>query len=272
MVKTSSKVFIFNGKAKKTSEFSEEKEGKTIYEVIRIIDGKPLFIEQHYERMKYSFKLSGLEIEISQNEMIKQINTLVKENKASEGNIRITYNSESKNLCIYFIKHKYPTKKMYEQGVETILFFGERENPNAKIQNDDFRQKVNEKLEEREAYEAILVNRNGLVTEGSKSNIFMIKDGILYTPEVKDVLPGITRIEIISMAIELNVKVVEQDINYLGINQMDAMFISGTSPKILPINSVEDVELDVNNDTLRKMMDAFDKRIDTYIKKASKKV
>ena len=83
------------------------------------------------------------------------------------------------------------------------LYFGERENPNAKIINLSFREKVNKKIREKNAYEAILVDRKGYITEGSKSNIFMIKDNMLLTSPVKAVLPGVTRGEIIDIAEEV---------------------------------------------------------------------
>lgn len=270
MIKVSSKVFIENGKIKKISEFNEEKEGKTIYEVIRIIDGKPLFIKEHYDRMGFSFKLSNAVLKITEKNISKYISLLVKESKTETGNIKITYNLKSDTLKIFFIKHKYPTKKMYTEGVDTILCFKERENPNAKVVNNSFREYINERLEQRKAHEGILVNNEGLVTEGSKSNIFMIKDNRLYTSKIENVLPGITRTEIIGMAIELNVPVIEEDIKYVDLDKMDALFISGTSPNILPIRCVEEKEFDINNELLRKLMIAFEKRIDKYIKNEQK--
>ena len=79
-------------------------------------------------------------------------------------------------------------------------------------------------------------------------------------------LPGVTRTEIITMAIKLNIKIIEEDFNYLKVNEADAAFISGTSPKILPIKKVEDHEYDVNNELLQKLMQSFDKKIEQYIK------
>lgn len=272
MIKISSKVYIENGNIKKISEFTEEKEGKIIYEVIRIIDGKPLFFQEHYGRMAFSFNLNDSELSISEKEMKKYIDTLIKETKIKIGNIKITYNLNTDTLKIYFLKHKYPTKKMYAEGVETILCFKERENPNAKVINEHFREDVTAKIEQRDAYEAILVNRDGLITEGSKSNIFTIKDNRLYTSRIENVLPGITRTEIIRMAIELNIPVVEGDIKYVELENMDAAFISGTSPNILPIKKIEGKEFDCNNELLRKLMTSFDKRIEKYLKKDEQKV
>ena len=61
--------YISNGEVKNTEEWTDEPNGKIIYEVIRIINGKPLFYEEHYERMKNSFKLSNEEFKISEEEL-----------------------------------------------------------------------------------------------------------------------------------------------------------------------------------------------------------
>lgn len=266
MIKKTSKVYLENGNLNKIAEFTEEKEGKIIYEVLRIVEGKPLFFDEHYDRMVFSCQLNDAVFEISADEIKQYIETLIRESKTTVGNIKITYNLNANTLRIYFIRHKYPTKKMYAEGVDTILCFKERENPNAKVINNSFRSDVNSKIKQRDVYEAILVNRDGYVTEGSKSNIFMIKDNRIYTSKIDNVLPGITRTEIIRMAIKLNVPVIEGDIKYIDLENMDAAFISGTSPNILPIKKIENKELDCKNELLRKLMLNFDKTIEEYIK------
>lgn len=266
MIKKTSKIYLENGNLNKIAEFTEEKEGKIIYEVLRIVEGKPLFFDEHYDRMVFSCQLNDAVFEISADEIKQYIETLIRESKTTVGNIKITYNLNANTLRIYFIRHKYPTKKMYAEGVDTILCFKERENPNAKVINNSFRSDVNSKIKQRDVYEAILVNRDGYVTEGSKSNIFMIKDNRIYTSKIDNVLPGITRTEIIRMAIKLNVPVIEGDIKYIDLENMDAAFISGTSPNILPIKKIENKELDCKNELLRKLMLNFDKTIEEYIK------
>lgn len=245
---------------------AENMEEKIIYEVLRIIDGKPIFSENHFKRMENSFKLINEEITVTYEEISNRIYELIKKEKKLEGNIKITYEIYSKELRIFFIEHSYPSKEMYENGVKTILYFGERENPNAKIVNDSFREKVNKQIRENNAYEAILVNSKGYITEGSKSNIFMVKGNRLLTSPVNAVLPGITRGEIISLAEKLKIEVEEIDYKHLDIDKLDGMFISGTSPKVLPINKVNDINLDVNNEIIRSLMEAYEDEIDKYIK------
>ncbi|MGM9934238.1 aminotransferase class IV [uncultured Clostridium sp.] len=240
-------------------------EEKVIYEVLRVIDGKPIFLEAHIKRMKNSFKLVGQEFPLKFEEIRAKIRELVKKENKTIGNIKITYGLNSRELKIFFIPHSYPTDEMYEKGVKTIFYFGERSNPNAKIVNDDFRNKVNEEISRNNAYEAILVDRNGFITEGSKSNIFMVKGNELITSPAKAVLPGVTRGEIIELAHNIGVSVREEEYSYDDIDKLDGMFISGTSPKVLPINSVGEIKLNPKNDVIKKLLDEYNSAMKKYI-------
>lgn len=255
------KFYIINGNVELSETWEKDKEGKVIYEVLKVIKGKPLFYKEHYIRMKNSFTLNSSEIPFEEEELEENINRLIKVNEGTIGNIKITYNLLSKKLKVFFIKHSYPTADMYKNGVKTIFYFGERENPNAKVVHSEFRNKVTLEINENNAFEAILVNRNGYITEGSKSNIFMIKGDTLYTSEVKDVLPGVTRSEIIKVAKENNIEVKEKNIHYTDISNFEALFISGTSPDILPINSVDKLVFDTEQNLLLTLMDLFKNRI-----------
>lgn len=241
-------------------------EEKIIYEVLRVVDGKAIFLESHLIRMKNSFELIGERFTLNYEEIISEIDKLIISENKFNGNIKITYEIYRKELKIFFIEHSYPSSEMYEDGVETILYFGERENPNAKIVNEDFREKVNKEIKDKNVYEAILVDKNGYITEGSRSNIFMIKDKKLLTSHIKAVLPGVTRGEIIKLAEKLGIETKEVEYKYSDVEKLDGMFISGTSPKVLPIKQVNNIRLNVNNDIIRKLMLEYDNQVKKYIK------
>lgn len=254
------KFYLINGKLNEVNNFTEDnKTGSIIYEVLRVINGNPAFLVAHIERMKKSFELINKKFPFTNEEVISYVNKVIESNDKVIGNIKITYNTVSEELKVYYIKHSYPSDELYKNGVKTILYYGERENPNAKIVNSTFREKVTEEIKKANAFEAILVDRNGCITEGSKSNIFAIENGKLVTAKGEAVLKGITREKIINIAKEIGLKVEEKDIKALEIEKLDAMFISGTSPKILPISFVDDIKFDVNNKELRKLMQAYDK-------------
>ncbi|EPY2283069.1 aminotransferase class IV [Clostridium sporogenes] len=264
--------FIENEKIKERDSFEESflKEGKSLYEVIRIIDRAPLFLKSHLERFYNSAKLEGLNLWLDEEEIKEKINRLIEINKVSIGNIKLVFNfnkRKNNNFLCYFLKHNYPEDIEYKRGVKTILYHGERENPNAKVINMDFRKIVGEKIKEEKAYEAILVDRNGYITEGSKSNIFMIKDGKVITAPIEKVLPGITRQNIIDVCKNLNLKVEEEKVHYKDIGKLEGLFISGTSPKVLPIKSVDEIEFKSSeNKLILSIIESYNKAIEEDIK------
>ncbi|WP_434296932.1 aminotransferase class IV [Clostridium sporogenes] len=264
--------FIENEKIKERDSFEESflKEGKSLYEVIRIIDGAPLFLKSHLERFYNSAKLEGLNLWLAEEEIKENINRLIEINKVYIGNIKLVFNfnkGKNNNFLCYFLKHNYPEDIEYKKGVKTILYHGERENPNAKVINMDFRKIVGEKIKEEKAYEAILVDRNGYITEGSKSNIFMIKDGKVITAPIEKVLPGITRQNIMDVCKNLNLNVEEEKVHYKDIDKLEGLFVSGTSPKVLPIKSVDEIEFKSSeNKLILSIMEGYNKAIEEDVK------
>ncbi|OFI06524.1 branched-chain-amino-acid aminotransferase [Clostridium acetireducens DSM 10703] len=269
--------FIENGEVREKEQFNMDilKKGKALYEVLRVIDGAPLFLKEHIQRLKNSADIVNLKLWVSEKQIEEQIFNLIKINNVKDGNVKIVFNYikqvekfSKNNYAIYFLKHNYPEKQQYEKGVPTILYHGERENPNAKVINIDFRAAVNEEIKKCNVYEAILVDRQGYITEGSRSNIFMIEGKNVITSPVEAVLPGITREFIIRVCKSLGYTVKEMKFHYNDIKKLQGLFISGTSPKVLPINKVDNMEFkSAENPVIKSIMAGFDKAIQEDIKK-----
>ena len=252
------KFYLNNGILYPINDFiDEDYKEKIIYEVLRVVNGKPVFLKEHLARMKKSFKLINEKFPYSEDEIEALIIKVIKKNDNAIGNIKVTYNINNGNLKIYYIMHSYPAQEYYEKGVKVILYYGERENPNLKIVSTGFRAKIAKKLKEAKAHEALLVDRNGFITEGSKSNFFAIKNKKLITAKGEAVLRGITRDKIFKIAEELCVEVEEKEIKATEIQDLDSLFISGTSVAILPISQVDDIKFDVNNEILRNIMKKY---------------
>jgi len=227
-----------------------------------------------------SVKISGLTLTLSLNvlDIKKNIIKLIKINEIEIGNIKIVFNyfNGATRFLVYFIHYNYPTLEQYGNGVATILFKGERKNPNAKVINLDFRNSVDKEIKKRNAYEAILIDNEGNVTEGSKSNIFMVKGNTVITAPVEAVLPGITRQSILDVCSDLGIEVKEGKVNVQELLSMDGIFISGTSPKVLPISGIchqvhpfDGITTQVNfhgeNKLILSIMKAYNEKIQNYI-------
>jgi branched-chain amino acid aminotransferase len=99
--------------------------------------------------------------------------------------------------------------------------------------------------------EAILLTDEGFVADGSGENVFVVKDGVVYTPDLStSILPGITRDTIIQIAQDLGYRVVEKNLIRPDLYLADEVFMSGTAAEVTPISSVDDQELGVGPITL----------------------
>lgn len=270
---TSGRYIIYNNSMLEVQDFnfSLTKKYPGIYEVIRIIDGIPIFLENHISRFNSSSKLLGFEQEISRVQISEAIKRLISCNNSTNGNIKIVINGfEGQNYDIYgfFIPHKYPSAEEIKNGVHTILFHAERNNPNAKSTDLEIREKINGEMADNNAYEALLVNKNGEITEGSRSNVFFVKNEDIYTPPLKDVLPGITRGYVIDICSTLGYSITENTLGTGMLVDIDGLFMTGTSPQVLPISSVGEKQYaSASNPVIAGIRQYYEKLVEDYVKK-----
>lgn len=266
------KYYMVNGSLTSTDDLSifYSIEKPPIYEVIRVIDGIPLFLEDHLERMRKSGELVGVNINRTDGDIERDIIKLIESNGIKNLNIKLLcadIEGKGEAFLAYFIKSFYPPEEYYRDGIHTILFHHERENPNAKVLKSSFKEEVAKKLEETNAFEALLVNGDGYITEGSRSNMFFVKENRIYTAPKGAVLLGITRQHIMEVCKELNIEVVEENIHVDHLQAIDGAFMSGTSVNVLPISTIDDIKLDsVNNHVIRKVANGYGNKMKEYIK------
>lgn len=241
---------------------------KIVYEVIRIIDNVPLYLEDHYQRLLNSLKMLGLPLNLSMSELKIEITKLVHENKLQNCNAKlIMYHQDGKqNYMIYISKSYYPSLEEVEAGIHTSLFQWVRNDPNAKVLNAKYKEEVSRRMADNNAFELLLVNEEGKITEGSKSNSFFIKGSKAYTAPGNLVLKGITRQYILEACRRVGVQVVEALIAVDDLKNIDGLFISGTSIKVLPVASVDSMKFNSSyNPTIVAIRDEFDRMIKDYI-------
>lgn len=262
---------IVNGEIKKIEDTDIFKNiiKPPIYEVIRVIDGIPIFLEEHLERLKESSRRANYSFSRNENEIKNDINKLITVNNVENLNIKLLYTKIEKGkdvLLVYFIESYYPKPELYRKGIHTILFDYERENPNIKITDNNFKEKVKRRLNETSAFEAILVNKDGYITEGSRSNIFFTKENIVYTASGKNVLLGITRKKVFEVCDELNIKIIENNIHLEELDNIDGAFITGTSINVLPISIIGNKEINsVNTNVIKKISEGYMRKIEDYL-------
>jgi branched-chain amino acid aminotransferase len=256
------KFFVFNDEIKPTEVFIAGENEGGIYEVLRVVNGIPLFLEDHLDRFYNSALLAGKTIRFSETQISTFLKNLIDKNKMEEGNVLISCKI---NLKAFFVPHKYPTSEMYREGVTCGVLNAQRENPNAKVFQTTVRQRADQMLAEDGFYEVLLVDHRGRITEGSRSNVFFVRENELVTSPGNKVLLGITRQKTLQMALELKVSVAEREVDLNELQHFDAAFITGTSPKILPIQKIDDYTFNPHNNIVRQLMKSYDDLIGEYL-------
>lgn len=239
-----------------------------IYEVIRVIDGVALFLEEHLDRMYKSAEIVDYKIKMAYEDIIDDIYRLIKLNEVKDLNVKILiYTIDGvENVLLYFIKSFYPSVDYYEDGIKTVLYNYERTNPNAKVLYSDYKEKIANLLEEKEAFEAILVNDDKTISEGSRSNMFFILGGKVYTAKGKDVLLGITRKHIVDICLENGIDLVEEAIDIDDIGKISGAIMTGTSVNALPIQKIDNYEINTVKDQIyREINELYLLKINSYI-------
>jgi len=238
------KKFILNGKLETSDSFDNSLvyEGDSVYEVIRMVRYSPVFFNDHMERLSFSVRMQKKQMLTDASVLKRDIITLTRSERRKEINLKIVfnYNRDSFNYLVYFIEPIYPSEKQYKNGVKGILFYAERKDPGSKVINHKLRSSIFHKLILDGGYEALLVNEKGQITEGSRSNIFFLKNDTLVTAPDNMILCGITRKHILDICREHDIKVRLACVRADRITDYDAIFMTGTSPMVLPFSSVDD--------------------------------
>lgn len=234
--------------------------GLGVFEGVRAYstpEGTKIFrLNDHTNRLFESAKAVNMKIPFSQQEINEAQKEVFRVNELDEGYIRpmCFYGSEgmglrADNLKVHCIVAawewpSYMSPEAFEKGINIKISSYKRETGNIVS-----RSKVNGNyvtsimaLQEamKEGYdEALLLDDEDNISEGSGENFFIVKNKTLYTPDLDASLDGITRKSIISLAEELEIKVEVKKVNLQDVLDADELFFTGTAAEVVPIRSVD---------------------------------
>lgn len=268
----SKRYILVDGALKDEEHFSVELNSKDeyAYEVIRLIYGKPLFLEEHIERLDNTLLGLGVKNAITVDSARADFAKLCKANNRFNDNVKILI--QNGHTYMKLAHMVYPSREKYDNGVTVGIISAVRLNPQAKINNCSLREYSDKIMQENGFAEVLLADTSDCITEGSRSNVFFIKDDVAYTCPPEGVLLGITRKRIMAVCEANGIKVEFKQIDRKALSSFDAAFISGTSPKVLPIRMIRDdkaingkIDYSINDYTLRRIMQLFDEEIEDYL-------
>lgn len=214
-------------------------------------------LQEHTQRMLNSAKIVGMGIPYDIDTLNEAQRTVVRENGLKEAYLRpmAFFGSEAMglradNLRTHVIVASwewpsYMSPEALEQGIRIHTSSYTRHHVNITMckakANGNY---INSMMALREALkngydEALLLDVEGYVAEGSGENIFIVRDGILYTPELTSCLDGITRGSVIQLAQEQGYEVREKRITRDEVYIADEAFFTGTAAEVLPIRELD---------------------------------
>ncbi|GAE36321.1 D-amino-acid transaminase [Halalkalibacter akibai] len=225
--------------------------GDGIYEVVKIYNGQPFAMEMHLDRFRSSSEKLDIAFPMSNEQLSELLMSLLQKNSIDNGLIyfQITRGVEPRNHL--YTRQSAPVLTAFTQATKDVAT--PQEKGLTVWLTDDIRwlrcdiktiNLLGNVLVKREAadhhcHEAIL-NRDGIMTEGSSSNLFLVKDNVLYThPATNLILNGITRQLVIKLAKENNYSVVEEPFPVEVLEHADEAFITSSSVEIAPITAVK---------------------------------
>lgn len=221
-------------------------------------DGTCIFrLEEHTDRLFRSAHILNMEMPFSKQDINAAQRRVVRENGLEEAYIRpmCFYGSEGMGLRADNLKThvivaawhwpSYMSPEAREHGIKVRVSSYTRHHVNISMckakANGNY---INSMLALKEALdcgadEALLLDNEGYVTEGSGENIFIVRNGVLYTPELTSCLDGITRNTIFTLAAELGYEVREKRITRDEVYIADEAFFTGTAAEVLPIRELD---------------------------------
>ena len=238
-------------------------EGVRAYETKR---GAAVFrLEDHIRRLFRSAHVYQMEIPFSQDEVVQAVKDTVRENGLKACYIRpLAYRGYGEMglnpllapvsvLVAVWPWGAYLGEDSLETGVRAKISSWKRSDhnilpPGAKATG----QYINSGLAKVEALkagydEAVMLNHAGYVTDGSGENVFIVKDGVVFTPPVSaGCLDGITRDSVMTIANDLGYEVRERNLSRLDLYTADEAFYTGTAAEVAPIREFDDRRLGAN--------------------------
>lgn len=238
--------------------------GYGVFDFLCTHNGKPFMLEEHIRRLEYSAEIIGLHLPWTREEIRDIVLDTLKKNDHSESNVRIVVTGgsspdnitpqDSPRLLVLVSPLRKPPSEWYENGVNVITVYADRFITDAKSINYIPATMALKRARNKNALEAIYLDKNGGVQEGTTSNVFAFIDNVLVTPARK-VLSGITR----QIVLEIAANHFATELRDLSREEMllaDEVFLTGTSKGLVPVVQVDDTKIGrgVPGETTRQLM------------------
>ncbi|UCF44380.1 MAG: branched-chain-amino-acid transaminase [Planctomycetota bacterium] len=231
--------------------------GDGVFEGIRVYGGRIFELEAHIKRLYESAKVIRLDIPMGKKELIEAVEETTRANSVIDGYIRLVVTRGvgtlglnpfiCENGRIFIIADNiqlYP-EELYDKGMKVISATTVRNHPLTvppQVKSLNYLNNILAKIEalDNDVPEAIMYNHEGYVAEATGDNVFIVRNGVIYTPPVQaGALGGITRNLVIELAKQENLRVVEKNLTRCDLYVCDELFLTGTAAEVIGIVGID---------------------------------
>ncbi len=230
--------------------------GDGVFEGIRVYNGLVFKLKEHVQRLYDSAHAMMLTIPLTQEQMVQAVVDTVKKNNLKDSYVRLIVTRgegdlglDPRKCCMATVIVISDHIKLHEgeakvKGITTLVSWVRRDpvdGTSHEIKSLNYLNSVMAKLEANMsgADEAICLEKNGCVAEGVGENVFIVKNGVLYTPPTSTgALEGITAKAVVEIAKKLGIEVIVENLTLFMLFNAEEVFFTGTAAEIVPIRQV----------------------------------
>ena len=223
--------------------------GYGLFETMRSYRGRVFRVEEHYQRLCRGAERVGLEVPFLLADLVEAAKGVLKSNGLEDARVRLmlTAGAEGAAGSVILLAREvteYP-RQLYRRGMPALVTAMRRNETSflagVKSLNHLDNVLAREEARRQGVDEAILLNTRGLVAEGSASNVFLLLDGRLVTPNLSSgCLAGITRQAVLELAAELGLEAIETDVELSAFAVAAEAFLTGSVMEVMPLTRLDD--------------------------------
>ena len=257
--------------------------GDGIFEGLRFYHGRTFMLEAHLERLELSARAIALELPYSVAHITVAIEQLIEQFDSDTGYLRLVVTRGEGSLgidprkcarpALFIIADELSVMDIDDNSQGIKLHVGQTRRLPAQcldpqIKSLNYLNNILARIEANRAGmdEALMLNLDGYVSEGSVDNIFIVSDGVLRTPRLGDgLLAGVTRAVIIDLARQAGIPCEETSLTLQDLAQAEECFLTGTGAELVPVKQIGERVLATPDIALTPLlMQRFRARIDEY--------
>lgn len=244
--------------------------GFGVYETLKLRAGVVYFPERHADRLLHSAEIISLEHPFTREQIETAIRDLAHANGLQDANIKMLLigspnvdDGSLSHLYVFMLNPLFPPREVYRDGAAVITFCGERRYPRSKSLDMLTSTLAYRAARRAGAYDALLVDREERITEGTRTNLFYTDGTTVFHPPDKTALLGVTKLTLKETLLGHDFEVRERPLARKEIGEWAGFFVTSTSSKVIPVSHIDETHFDIPEVT-RAIMAVYDRFLEEY--------